>query len=169
MQDYTGFDPKQAAMDEARALLTRAAKAAMESGALPEKELPSFIVEAPNDSKNGDLASNLAMAGARVFGMAPRKIAKAIAAHLPSLADTHFAKAEIAGPGFINLFLSPAWYAEVVLAANVQPDYGRTGHGKGERVNVEFVSANPTGPMHLGNARGGALGDCLAAAMEWAG
>ena len=169
MHDFTGFDPKQTAMDEARALLTQAAKAAMESGALPQRELPAFIVEAPNDSKNGDLASNLAMAGARVFGMAPRTIAQAIAAHLPGLADTHFAKAEIAGPGFINLFLSPAWYAEVVLAANVQPDYGRTNYGGGERVNVEFVSANPTGPMHLGNARGGALGDCLAAALEWAG
>lgn len=169
MRDYQNFDPKQAAMDEARALLARAAVAAMEAGALPRRELPAFIVEAPNDSKNGDLASNLAMAGARVFGMAPRKIAEAVAAHLPALDETHFARVEIAGPGFINLFLSPAWYADVVRAANLQKDYGRTDYGKGERVNVEFVSANPTGPMHLGNARGGALGDCLAAALEWAG
>lgn len=169
MQDFKNFDPKQAAMDEARALLTRAAQAAMDAGALPGRELPAFIVEAPNDSKNGDLASNLAMAGARVFGMAPRKIAEAVAAQLPALAGTHFERVEIAGPGFINLFLSPAWYADVVRAANVEKDYGRTAYGKGERVNVEFVSANPTGPMHLGNARGGALGDCLAAALEWAG
>lgn len=169
MQDFTGFDPKQAAMDEARALLTQAADAAMAAGTLPRRDLPEFIVEVPNDNKNGDLASNLAMAGARVFGMPPRKIAEAVAAHLPPLSGTHFARVEIAGPGFLNLFLAPGWYADVVLAANVAPEYGRTGYGKGERVNVEFVSANPTGPMHLGNARGGALGDCLAAALEWAG
>ena len=75
MQDFKHFDPKQAAMDEARGLLEAAACAAMADGSLPEKELPAFVVEVPNDVKNGDLASNFAMAGARVFGMPPRKIA----------------------------------------------------------------------------------------------
>ena len=164
MQDFKHFDPKQAAMDEARGLLEAAARAAMADGSLPEKELPAFVVEVPNDVKNGDLASNFAMAGARVFGMPPRKIAEAVAAAMPALEEKHFSRVEIAGPGFINLFLAPGWFADVVLAANAAgADYGRTSYGKGEKVNVEFVSANPTGPMHLGNARGGALGDCLAA------
>ena len=166
--EYRYFDPKQSALDEARSLLGAAAAAAMECGDLPQRELPDFITEIPNDSKNGDVASNLAMASARVFGMAPRKIAEAVAAHV-SLEGSHFERIEIAGPGFINLFLSASWFADTVLAANLVEDYGRTQAGKGHKYNVEFVSANPTGPMHLGNARGGALGDCLAAAMEWAG
>ncbi len=170
MQDFTFFDPKQAAMDEARTLLTQAAHAAMKSGALAQRELPNFVVEIPNDTKNGDIASNFAMAGARVFGAAPRQIAQALVDAMPDLSSTHFERVEIAGPGFINLFLAPAWFSDVVLAANAAGEnYGRTDFGKGEKINVEFVSANPTGPMHLGNARGGALGDCLAAALDWAG
>ncbi|MEG1075106.1 MAG: arginine--tRNA ligase [Ruthenibacterium sp.] len=170
MYDFKNYNPKQAAMDETRALLTLGVKNAMANGSLPEKELPDFVVEIPNDNKNGDIASNIAMAGARVFGMAPRKIADAIVAALPSLQDSMFEKVEIAGPGFLNLFFSDAWFAGVVLAANLNGDaYGRTDFGAGKKVNVEFVSANPTGPMHLGNARGGALGDGLAAALDWAG
>ena len=166
--EYRYFDPKQSALDEARSLLGAAAAAAMECGDLPQRELPDFITEIPNDSKNGDVASNLAMASARVFGMAPRKIAEAVAAHV-SLEGSHFERIEIAGPGFINLFLSASWFADTVLAANLVEDYGRTQAGKVHKYNVEFVSANPTGPMHLGNARGAALGDCLAAALDWAG
>ncbi|MEG1639931.1 MAG: arginine--tRNA ligase [Ruthenibacterium sp.] len=170
MYDFKNYNPKQAAMDETRALLTLGVKNAMANGTLPEKEMPYFVVEIPNDNKNGDIASNIAMAGARVFGMAPRKIADAIVAALPSLQDSMFEKVEIAGPGFLNLFFSDAWFAGVVLAANLNGDaYGRTDFGAGKKVNVEFVSANPTGPMHLGNARGGALGDGLAAALDWAG
>ncbi|MEG1550022.1 MAG: arginine--tRNA ligase [Ruthenibacterium sp.] len=170
MYDFKNYNPKQAAMDETRALLTLGVKNAMANGSLPEKEMPDFVVEIPNDNKNGDIASNIAMAGARVFGMAPRKIADAIVAALPSLQDSMFEKVEIAGPGFLNLFFSDAWFAGVVLAANLNGDaYGRTDFGAGKKVNVEFVSANPTGPMHLGNARGGALGDGLAAALDWAG
>lgn len=169
-QAYHLYDPKQGWLDEARALLTKAARAAMAAGDLPERELPEFITEIPGDVKNGDVASNLAMVSARVFGMAPRKIAEAVTAHLPSLEHSCWSKVEVAGPGFINLFLSDAAFASVVLAANVAgEDYGRTAYGQGQKVNVEFVSANPTGPMHLGNARGGALGDCLAAALDWAG
>ena len=111
---YQNYNPRQAALDEARALLTAAAKAAMADGTLPEAELPAFIVEIPADVKNGDIASNLAMAGARTWRKAPRMIAEALLAHLPDLTDSVFAKVEIAGPGFINLFLSrltgPVWY-----------------------------------------------------------
>ncbi|MEG2286516.1 MAG: arginine--tRNA ligase [Ruthenibacterium sp.] len=169
-KNYLYYNPFATAMDEARALLTQAARAAMESGALPQRDLPDFAVEIPADVKNGDLASNLAMAGARVFGLPPRKIAEALCAALPALDGTPFARVEIAGPGFINLFFAQRWFADTVFAANaLGDDYGRTNYGAGRKYNVEFVSANPTGPMHLGNARGGALGDCLAAALDWAG
>ena len=166
---YQNYNPRQAALDEARALLTAAAKAAMADGALPEAELPAFIVEIPADVKNGDIASNLAMAGARTWRKAPKMIADALLAHLPSLENSVFSKVEVAGPGFINLFLSQSFWAGVVLGACANKEYGRTDHGKGAKYNVEFVSANPTGPMHMGNARGGALGDCLAAVLDWAG
>ena len=172
MSNYPAFEnynPRQAALAEARALLSQAAQAAMEAGDLPAAELPAFIVEVPADAKNGDIASNIAMAGARTWRKAPKMIAEAILRHLPSLADSCFTKAEVAGPGFINLFLSPAFWAGVVMAACACPHYGRTDYGQGKKYNVEFVSANPTGPMHMGNARGGALGDCLAACLDWAG
>ena len=162
---YQNYNPRQAALDEARALLTAAAKAAMADGTLPEAELPAFIVEIPADVKNGDIASNLAMAGARTWRKAPKMIADALLAHLPSLENSVFSKVEVAGPGFINLFLSQSFWAGVVLGACANKEYGRTDHGKGAKYNVEFVSANPTGPMHMGNARGGALGDCLAAVL----
>ena len=166
---YQNYNPRQAALDEARALLTAAAKAAMADGALPEAELPAFIVEIPADVKNGDIASNLAMAGARTWRKAPKMIADALLAHLLSLENSVFSKVEVAGPGFINLFLSQSFWAGVVLGACANKEYGRTDHGKGAKYNVEFVSANPTGPMHMGNARGGALGDCLAAVLDWSG
>lgn len=165
---YCNYNPRQAALDEARRLLAAAAQAAMDAGELPQAELPAFIVEVPADTKNGDIASNLAMAGARTWRKAPRMIAEALTAHL-QLENTVFERAEVAGPGFINLFLAPSFWAGVVLAACSNPEYGRTDHGKGQRYNVEFVSANPTGPMHMGNARGGALGDCLSAVLDWAG
>ena len=166
--DYQNYNPRLAALIEARTLLTDAAKAAMADGTLPEADLPDFIVEIPADVKNGDVASNLAMAGARVFRKAPRQIAEAITAKL-DLNGSLFAGVDIAGPGFINLFLGKEWFTSVLRAACQNPEYGRTDAGAGKRYNVEFVSANPTGPMHMGNARGGALGDCLAACLDWAG
>ena len=166
--DYKNYNPRQAALTEARALLTDAAKAAVADGTLPAADLPDFIVEIPADVKNGDVASNIAMAGARVFHKAPRQIAEAITAKL-DLNGTLFAGVEIAGPGFINLFLGQDWFTSVVRAACANPEYGRTDAGAGKKYNVEFVSANPTGPMHMGNARGGALGDGLAACLDWAG
>ena len=166
--DYKNYNPRQAALTEARALLTDAAKAAVADGTLPAAELPDFIVEIPADVKNGDVASNIAMAGARAFHKAPRQIAEAITAKL-DLNGTLFSGVDIAGPGFINLFLGQDWFTSVVRAACANPEYGRTDAGAGKKYNVEFVSANPTGPMHMGNARGGALGDCLAACLDWAG
>ena len=166
--DYQNYNPRLAALTEARPRLTNAAKAAMADGTLPEADLPDFIVEIPADVKNGDVASNLAMTGARAFRKAPRQIAEAITAKL-DLTDTLFSRVEIAGPGFINLFLGQAWFTSVLRAACQNPEYGRTNAGAGKRYNVEFVSANPTGPMHMGNARGGALGDCLSACLDWAG
>lgn len=168
-QAYQNFDPRRDALAEGRALLEQAAAAAIAAGDLPAAELPAFIVEVPADVKNGDVASNLAMAGARAFKKAPRQIAEALLTHLPSLENSIFSRVEIAGPGFINLFLAPSWFASVVYGATLNEQYGRTDFGGGKKANVEFVSANPTGPMHLGNARGGALGDCLAAVMDWAG
>ena len=152
---YENYNPRAALLAQARDLLTRAAQAAMADGSLPEAELPGFIVEIPADPKNGDVASNLAMAGARAFRKAPRMIAEAITAHLPELT--------------INLYASLSWFTDVVRAASENEQYGRTDFGQGLKYNVEFVSANPTGPMHMGNARGGALGDCLAAVLDWAG
>ena len=166
---YENYNPRAALLAQARDLLTRAAQAAMADGSLPEAELPGFIVEIPADPKNGDVASNLAMAGARAFRKAPRMIAEAITAHLPELTGTNFDRVEIAGPGFIYLYASLSWFTDVVRAASENEQYGRTDFGQGLKYNVEFVSANPTGPMHMGNARGGALGDCLAAVLDWAG
>ena len=166
--DYKNYNPRAAALAQARALLTDAVKAAVADGALPEAALPDFIVEIPADVKNGDIASNVAMAGARAFHKAPRQIAEAITAKL-QLGGSLFDRFEVAGPGFINLFLGQDWFTSVVRAAVANPEYGRTDVGTGKRYNVEFVSANPTGPMHMGNARGGALGDGLAACLDWAG
>ena len=112
---YQNYNPRQTALDEARALLTAAAKAAMADGTLPEAELPAFIVEIPADVKNGDIASNIAMAGARTWRKSPKMIADALIAHLPALDGGVFAKVEVAGPGFINLFLAPSFWAGVVL------------------------------------------------------
>ena len=150
-------------------LIKRAAEAAVSAGELPEGELPEFIVEVPADSKNGNLASNAAMVSARAFHKSPRQIAEAIAAHL-ELEGSYFERAEVAGPGFLNVFYAPHWYAEAVNAAVSEgDDYGKSDGGHGEKVMVEFVSANPTGPMHMGNARGGAIGDGLAEVLSWCG
>ncbi len=150
------------------AILT-AVQAAIAVGELPEGELPAFVIEVPGDRTHGDLATNVAMVSAKTFHSAPRKIAEAIVAHL-DLEGTYFEKAEIAGPGFLNFFLSPAYHGDIVLEAVEKGDaFGRSNFGGGHKVMVEYVSANPTGPMHMGNARGGALGDCLASVLDAAG
>ena len=142
---------------------------AVAAGELPAEPIPAFGIEVPADRAHGDLAANVAMVSARALHRAPRQIAEAILAHL-SLTGTYLERAEVAGPGFLNFFLSPSFYAAVVaevLEAGAQ--YGRSDFGGGKQVMVEFVSAHPTGPMHMGNARGGALGDCLASVLDAAG
>lgn len=152
------------------ALVRAALDAAAASGTLSAcAELPAFVVEIPADTSHGDFATNAAMVCARTFRCAPRKVAGAICQNLV-LEGSGIERVEIAGPGFINFFLGRGWFSEAVHSVLAQGDaYGRTSFGSGEKVQVEFVSANPTGPMHMGNARGGAIGDCLAAALDWAG
>lgn len=141
---------------------------AMAAGTLPEAALPDFVIETPKDEKNGDFSTNLAMQLTRILRQNPRKIAEAIVGgiDLPGLVE----RVEIAGPGFINFYLVPGWLNRVLPAIQEEDaDYGKSNAGGGERVQVEFVSANPTGLLHMGNARGGALGDTLAAVLNEAG
>lgn len=149
--------------------VVEAIKAAIEKGQLPEGEIPEVNVEVPADRANGDFSTNAAMISARAFHCAPKKIADAIKENI-SLEGTYLEKCETAGPGFINFYLKDSYYGAILRdVKKCGSDYGRSDYGKGEKVMLEFVSANPTGPMHMGNARGGALGDCLAAVMERAG
>lgn len=137
--------------------------------AVPSVPLPAFNIEIPADKSHGDFATNAAMVCARSFKMSPRKIAELICNEV-FLDGSLFYKYEIAGPGFINFFLGKKWFSDVVTNVIDESDkYGRTNLGNGKSALVEFVSANPTGPMHIGNARGGAIGDCLASVLEWAG
>ena len=146
-----------------------AIEGAIAAGELPKAPVPEFALEVPGDRAHGDWACNAAMAGARAFHAAPRKIAEALTAHL-NLEGTFFTKCEIAGPGFLNFTYDPAFYGRVLMDIESLGDgYGRSDVGKGKRVLVEYVSANPTGPMHIGNARGGVLGDALSAVLEAAG
>lgn len=150
------------------AILESIAKA-QEKGTLPKGDAPAFTLEIPADHSHGNWASNAAMVSARTFHMAPRKIAEAIKENI-SLSDTFFENCEIAGPGFLNFFYKPKFYAAVLNDINVcGKDYGKSNFGGKKRVLVEFVSANPTGPMHVGNARGGVLGDTMAAVLGEAG
>lgn len=154
---------------ELRLRIIEALGRAVANGELPAEPIPDFIIEKPANSANGDFSANVALAGARAFKKAPRAIAESIVGNL-DLEDTLFEKVEIAGPGFLNFYLSQQYYTEIIkdIAAKGE-DYGKSDYGKGKRVLVEFVSANPTGPMHIGNARGGAIGDCLSSVLEWAG
>ncbi len=160
-------------IQEARAQvaqLTQAAyEKAVEAGKLPAGAEVKATIEIPKDAAHGDYASSYAMAGAKALRMAPRAIAQTIVDHL-DLEGSYFQKVEIAGPGFLNFTLGPKWYKEVL--ADVEREgaqYGANTEGHGEKVMVEFVSANPTGPMHMGNARGGVLGDTLASVLQKSG
>lgn len=149
--------------------IENAVKSAIENGDLPQADIPKFIIEKPADKKNGDFSSNIAMASARAFHKAPRMIAEAIVKNF-SLDGGYIDRCEIAGPGFINFYLSDKYYSDVLKDIVASGDsYGRSDYGEGKRILVEFVSANPTGPMHIGNARGGAIGDCLASVLDAAG
>ena len=154
---------------EIRTAIMEAAGRAVADGEFPEVPLSDFIIEVPANKENGDYSSNAAMAWARDLRSAPRKIAQTIVDRL-ELCDTFVDRCEIAGPGFLNFYLKESFNACIIEDILEKGDnYGRSDYGKGQKINIEFVSANPTGPMHMGNARGGALGDCLAAVMDFAG
>lgn len=138
-------------------------------GKIEAVPLPAFNVERPADVSHGDFSCNAAMASAKALRNNPRAIGQMIA-DAAVLDGTVFEKIEVAGPGFLNFFISPLWFNETVgEVISSGSDYGKTELGKGKRVLVEFVSANPTGPMHIGNARGGALGDSLSSILQFAG
>ena len=150
-------------------LLCAACEKAVKNGELPEGAVLRGTVEIPKDTANGDYAANHAMTGAKAMRMPPRKIAETLVKNL-ELDGSWFSSVEVAGPGFINFRLADSWYGDVLKAVVGEGEnYGRIDEGKGQKVMVEFVSANPTGPMHMGNARGGVLGDALASVLDRAG
>lgn len=157
------------ARQQAVKVVETAYEKAVAAGALPQAELPEIAVEIPKDASNGDWASTFAMQCAKPLRMAPRKIAECMVEQA-DLTNTCFEKMDIAGPGFLNFTLNQSWYQDAVRAVGTcGENYGRTKLENPEKIMVEFVSANPTGPMHMGNARGGVLGDCLAEVLDWAG
>ncbi len=159
----------KSASEQLRELILDALGKLVAEGVVPAEPIPAFNIEIPADKSHGDFAANTAMVCAKAFKMPPRKIAELICDKI-DLNGSLFERSEIAGPGFMNFFLSKKWFADALEnVLNEGDNYGKTDYGKGKRVLVEFVSANPTGPMHIGNARGGAIGDCLASVLEWAG
>jgi arginyl-tRNA synthetase len=155
--------------DEIRSLVLDTLAGMQAAGGLPEGlDMANVAVEPPRDPAHGDMATNAAMVLAKPAGMKPRDIAETLAPRLA--ADPRIDRAEVAGPGFLNLRLSPSLWHEVVRAALAQgADFGRSGLGQGRRVNVEYVSANPTGPLHVGHTRGAVFGDALASLLAFAG
>ena len=157
------------AKEQAQSLILKAYRQAAEEGLLPSHPFETAPVEIPKDVKNGDFASTFAMQAAKPLGMNPRKIAETIC-EKAQLEGTIFSGLEIAGPGFLNLRLGHGYFENVLRDIQEEgKNYGRSQSGKKEKIMVEFVSANPTGPMHMGNARGGVLGDSLAEVLSRAG
>ena len=157
------------AKEQAQSLILNAYRKAAEEGLLPSHPFETAPVEIPKDVKNGDFASTFAMQAAKPLGMNPRKIAEAIC-EKAQLEGTIFSGLEIAGPGFLNLRLGHGYFENVLRDIQEEgANYGRSQSEKKEKIMVEFVSANPTGPMHMGNARGGVLGDSLAEVLSRAG
>lgn len=157
------------ASEEMREIILNTMGRLVGEGKLPAEPVPAFNIEIPADTSHGDFATNAAMLCAKAFKMPPRKIADLICENL-ILDGSSFERAEAAGPGFINFFLGRRWFSNTVASVLEEgKNYGRTDTGAGKKIMVEFVSANPTGPMHIGNARGGAIGDCLASVLSWAG
>ena len=150
--------------------LTRAAYlSAAAEGALPEGVETPVPVEIPKDAANGDYTTTFCLAAARAMHKSPREVAQQLVSRM-KLEDSYFTGVEIAGPGFLNFRLGERWYADVVGAVSAEGEnYGRGDTLRGKKYMVEFVSANPTGPMHMGNARGGVLGDTLASVLDWNG
>ena len=159
----------QMAKEQITKLVNDAYLAAAAKGELPEGLTLNGSVEIPKDTANGDYAANFAMASAKLMRMPPRKVAETLIANM-QLDGSWFSSCEVAGPGFMNFRMGDKWYGDVVRLVNAEGDrYGNCDIGKGQKLMVEFVSANPTGPMHMGNARGGVLGDALASVLQRAG
>lgn len=159
----------QEAREQVERLTQAAYLAAAEKGLLPAGVEVRAAVDSPKDSKNGDLATSFALAGAKLLKSAPPRIAQILKDEM-QLSGSFFDEVEIAGPGFLNFRFGPAWYGCVLASIEEEgPQYGAVDEGKGRRLMVEFVSANPTGTMTIGNARGGVLGDATAAVLERAG
>jgi len=159
----------QNAKDQVAALAMAAYHAAVADGSLPEAEVKTAPVEIPKDTANGDFTTTFALAASKALRQPPRNIAQTLLDHM-ALEGTYFASAEIAGPGFLNFRLNDSWYADVCAAVETEGEtYGTNDSLRGKKYMVEFVSANPTGPMHMGNARGGVLGDTLAAVLAHCG
>lgn len=159
----------QNAKDQAAALAMAAYQAAVADGTLPAAEVKTAPVEIPKDTANGDFTTTFALAASKALRQPPRNIAQALLDHM-DLTESYFASAEIAGPGFLNFRLNDSWYAAVCEAVEAEGAvYGTNDGLKGQKIMVEFVSANPTGPMHMGNARGGVLGDTLASVLTACG
>lgn len=157
------------AKEQLRAAIDASVATLQQNGSLPVGELRPYTTEVPANRDNGDFSANVAMVNGKVFQMAPRQAATMIAEGI-DLSGSYFSKVEVAGPGFMNFYLTDKFYADILEEITADgASYGRSTFGNGKKVLVEFVSANPTGPMHMGNARGGALGDCLAAVLDYAG
>jgi arginyl-tRNA synthetase len=159
----------QKVKSEITEIVTNSIEKAIKSGLLNIEDMPSIEIEEPKEKQFGDLSINTAMVMAKSAKMPPRKIAEIIKDGL-ELKGTLIDKVEIAGPGFMNFYLNEDYKVEALkLIKRKGSDYGRVNIGNGKKVQVEFVSANPTGPMHMGNARGGALGDALSSILDYAG
>lgn len=159
----------QNAKEQVAELTLAACRKAVAAGQFPEAEIKTVPVEIPKDTKNGDFTTTFALAMAKGFKMPPRKIAETVLENM-ELEGSYFTSADIAGPGFLNFHLGGLWYREVLSAVETEgAAYGTSDTLKGQKIMVEFVSANPTGPMHMGNARGGVLGDTLASVLSACG
>ena len=159
----------QSAKDQIAALTRSAYRAAVQEGLLPDGVETVPAVEIPKDTANGDYTTTFCLAASKAMRKNPREVANILTRHM-KLDGTYFTSVEIAGPGFLNFRLGEKWYADVVEDVEREADaYGRSEGLKGKKYMVEFVSANPTGPMHMGNARGGVLGDTLASVLDWSG
>ena len=159
----------QKAKQQVTELVTAAYLAAAEKGELPAGLTLNGSVEIPKDTANGDYAANYAMASAKLMRMPPRKVAETLIANM-KLDGSWFESVDVAGPGFMNFRMGSKWYSDVLKNVAEEGDsFCNCNIGEGKKLMVEFVSANPTGPMHMGNARGGVLGDALASVLSRAG
>ncbi len=147
--------------DTIRAIIAGAVETACQKGFLPSPDLPEFEIEEPRLKAHGDYATNFAMTAAAVYKMAPRAIAEAVIGHIDDRQKV-IDRMEIAGPGFINFFLTPSAWLPVLNEILTRDDFGACDLGRGRDIMIEFVSANPTGPLHVGHGRGAAVGDSLA-------